>query len=132
MSDPRTTQPQAATDIFVDPQAPFGYRRGEALQEQFVRAAAALLANDAWSGNGTPELVADLALEGGGVKGIGLVGAVSVLAEAGYRVARVAGTSAGAIAAALIAALSKDGGPEGVRALQGYLNGLTFTEFMQP
>ena len=132
MSDPGTTQPQAATDISVDPQAPFGYRRSESLQEQFDRAAAALLANDAWSGNGTPELVADLALEGGGVKGIGLVGAVSVLAEAGYRVARVAGTSAGAIAAALIAALSKDGGPEGVRALQGYLNDLTFTEFMQP
>ena len=131
-SDPGTTQPQAATDISVDPQAPFGYRRRDALQEQFVRAAAALLANDAWSGNGTPELVADLALEGGGVKGIGLVGAVSVLAEAGYRVARVAGTSAGAIAAALIAALSKDGGPEGVHALQGYLNDLTFTEFMQP
>ena len=132
MSDPGTTQPQAATDISVDPQAPFGYRRSESLQEQFDRAAAALLANDGWSGNGTPELVADLALEGGGVKGIGLVGAVSVLAEAGYRVARVAGTSAGAIAAALIAALSKDGGPERVRALQGYLNDLTFTEFMQP
>ncbi len=131
-SDPGTTQPQAATDISVDPQAPFGYRRRDARQEQFVRAAAALLANDAWTGNGTPELVADLALEGGGVKGIGLVGAVSVLAEAGYRVARVAGTSAGAIAAALIAALSKAGGPGGVHALQGYLNDLTFTEFMQP
>ena len=46
----------------------------------------------------------DLVLEGGGVKGIGLVGAVSVLEEAGYSVQRVAGTSAGAIVGALVAA----------------------------
>jgi NTE family protein len=49
-------------------------------------------------------LDADLVLEGGGVKGIGLVGAYRVLSEAGYRVRRVAGTSAGAIVGALIAA----------------------------
>jgi NTE family protein len=47
---------------------------------------------------------ADLVLEGGGVKGIGLVGAYSTLTEAGYRTHRVAGTSAGAIVGALIAA----------------------------
>jgi NTE family protein len=47
---------------------------------------------------------ADLVLEGGGVKGIALVGAYGVLASAGYRVRRVAGTSAGAIVGALIAA----------------------------
>ena len=47
---------------------------------------------------------ADLVLEGGGVKGIGLVGAVSVLAERGYEFRRVAGTSAGAIVGALVAA----------------------------
>jgi NTE family protein len=47
---------------------------------------------------------ADLVLEGGGVKGIGLVGAYRELADAGYRVRRVAGTSAGAIVGALIAA----------------------------
>ena len=47
---------------------------------------------------------ADLVLEGGGVKGIGLVGAYSALAEAGYTVHRIAGTSAGAIVGALIAA----------------------------
>jgi NTE family protein len=47
---------------------------------------------------------ADLVLEGGGVKGIGLVGAYGVLASAGYWVRRVAGTSAGAIVGALIAA----------------------------
>jgi NTE family protein len=43
-------------------------------------------------------------LEGGGVKGIGLVGAVSVLEEHGYRFRRVAGTSAGAIVGSLVAA----------------------------
>src|SRR3712207_1801249 len=46
----------------------------------------------------------DLVLEGGGVKGIALVGAVAVLEEAGYRVQRVAGTSAGAIVGSLVAA----------------------------
>jgi NTE family protein len=50
------------------------------------------------------EKVADLVLEGGGVKGIGLVGACSVLKEHGYRFNRIAGTSAGAIVGALIAA----------------------------
>jgi NTE family protein len=47
---------------------------------------------------------ADLVLEGGGVKGIALVGALSVLEERGYRFSRVAGTSAGAIVGALVAA----------------------------
>src|SRR3954447_4633761 len=46
----------------------------------------------------------DLVLEGGGVKGIGLVGALSVLEERGWEPACVAGTSAGAITAALLAA----------------------------
>lgn len=43
-------------------------------------------------------------LEGGGVKGIGHVGAIQALEQAGYRFDRVAGSSAGAIVAALIAA----------------------------
>jgi len=47
---------------------------------------------------------ADLVLEGGGVKGIALVGALSVLEERGYEFNRVAGTSAGAIVGALVAA----------------------------
>jgi len=47
---------------------------------------------------------ADLVLEGGGVKGIGLVGAISTLREAGYEFPRVAGTSAGAVAGCLVAA----------------------------
>ncbi len=46
----------------------------------------------------------DLVCEGGGVKGIGLAGAYATLEEQGYEVAHVAGTSAGAITAALIAA----------------------------
>jgi NTE family protein len=49
-------------------------------------------------------LDADLVLEGGGVKGIALVGAVAVLEERGYRFHRVAGTSAGAIVGSLVAA----------------------------
>jgi NTE family protein len=47
---------------------------------------------------------ADLVLEGGGVKGIALVGAVSVLEEHGYTFNRIAGTSAGSIVGALLAA----------------------------
>lgn len=52
----------------------------------------------------TTELKADVVLEGGGVKGIGLVGALEVAESLGYTWARVAGTSAGAIVAALLAA----------------------------
>ena len=50
----------------------------------------------------------DLVLAGGGVKGIGLVGAVVKLMEAGYRAYRVAGSSAGSIVGALVAAAAKD------------------------
>jgi NTE family protein len=46
---------------------------------------------------------ADLVLQGGGVKGIALAGAVEVLLRR-YEVRRVAGTSAGAVLAALLAA----------------------------
>jgi NTE family protein len=51
---------------------------------------------------GVPD--ADLVLEGGGVKGLGLLGAVIRLMEHGYVFPRVAGTSAGSIAAAFLAA----------------------------
>ncbi len=50
------------------------------------------------------EMNADLVLEGGGVKGLGLVGAVLELMGAGYSFRRVAGTSAGSIVAAFVAA----------------------------
>ncbi|WP_433473921.1 patatin-like phospholipase family protein [Spirillospora sp. CA-142024] len=50
---------------------------------------------------------ADLVLEGGGVKGIALVGAIAEMEARGYRLgapARVAGTSAGAIVGSMLAA----------------------------
>ena len=51
-----------------------------------------------------PRLRFDAVFEGGGVKGIGLVGALAVIEEAGYQPVNLAGTSAGAIIAALYAA----------------------------
>ena len=52
----------------------------------------------------TNDSYADLVFEGGGVKGIGLAGALATLEERGYQPQNVAGTSAGAITAALLAA----------------------------
>jgi len=49
-------------------------------------------------------LKADAVFEGGGVKGIGFVGAIAVAEERGFTWQNVAGTSAGAIVATLIAA----------------------------
>jgi len=49
--------------------------------------------------------------EGGGVKGIGLVGAVTALADQGYTFPRVAGSSAGAIVGALVTAFQQAGEP---------------------
>lgn len=46
---------------------------------------------------------ADAVFEGGGVKGIGLVGALQVFEDAGFQWNNIAGTSAGAIVAALVA-----------------------------
>jgi len=54
---------------------------------------------------------ADLVLEGGGVKGIALVGAVTALADVGYSFPRIAGSSAGAVVASLTAALQAAGEP---------------------
>ena len=45
----------------------------------------------------------DAVFEGGGVKGIGFTGAIAVMEEAGYKFENIAGTSAGAIIAALLA-----------------------------
>jgi NTE family protein len=56
-------------------------------------------------------LRADLVLEGGGVKGIGLSGTVATLARAGYSFPRVAGTSAGAVVGAFLVALQRAGEP---------------------
>lgn len=66
----------------------------------------------------------DLVLQGGGVKGIGLVGAVNKLREKSYPdVQRVAGTSAGAIVAALTAA----GMP--AAQMQKVMQGLDYARF---
>ncbi|BCO37651.1 phospholipase [Mycobacterium heckeshornense] len=50
--------------------------------------------------------VADLVLSGGGVKGIGLAGAVVALKDAGYSVKRVSGVSAGSVVGSILAAAS--------------------------
>jgi NTE family protein len=71
----------------------------------------------------------DLVLEGGGVKGIGLVGAILQLDAAGYRVRRVAGTSAGAIVAAIVAALNAKKQP--VSQLHDVLNTISYPDFMK-
>src|SRR5947209_8037682 len=70
---------------------------------------------------------ADLVLEGGGVKGIGLVGAVLTLHEAGFVFPRVGGTSAGAIVAALIAAYQARNVP--LTQLQTDMDELDYTKF---
>lgn len=54
---------------------------------------------------------ADVVLEGGGVKGIALVGALQPLVEAGWGFARVAGTSAGAVVGSVLAAMQQRGEP---------------------
>jgi len=70
---------------------------------------------------------ADLILEGGGVKGIGLVGAAMHLAEHGYRFPRVAGTSAGAIVGSVLAALQRRG--EGFDRLADITRTLDYRRF---
>jgi NTE family protein len=71
-------------------------------------------------------LQADLVLGGGGVKGIGLVGALVALTAAGYRFNRISGTSAGAIVGSLAAA-----GLTGERLRQGVLS-LDYAKFKDP
>ncbi|MGB6227335.1 MAG: patatin-like phospholipase family protein [Pseudonocardiaceae bacterium] len=71
---------------------------------------------------------ADLVLEGGGVKGIGLAGAVITLSQAGYVFPRVGGTSAGAIVAALIAGYETAGVP--LSQLEKDMRELDYTQFM--
>ncbi len=118
----------SAQGIVVDVNAEYGYSRPSELQANFEAAAARLLANDAAPGPKPSGLVADLAIEGGGVKGIGIVGAVSVLAEAGYQFQRIAGSSAGAIAASLIASMTKAGAP--MSGLKASLESFKFGDVM--
>jgi NTE family protein len=65
----------------------------------------------------------DLVLEGGGVKGIGLVGALDTLDRHGFQAQNLAGASAGAIVAALVAA------GYSVQELHGILRELRFEDF---
>jgi NTE family protein len=65
----------------------------------------------------------DLVLEGGGVKGLGLVGAVTTLQAHGYAFRRVAGTSAGAVVGSLVAS-----GMEPAVMLET-MQGLDYTKF---
>ena len=65
---------------------------------------------------------ADLVLEGGGVKGAGLAGAIEALAKQ-YEFSRVAGTSAGAIVASFVAAGITDD-------LQKLMTSTNFADFL--
>ncbi|WP_369213346.1 patatin-like phospholipase family protein [Streptomyces flavofungini] len=76
----------------------------------------------AGKGSSVAESTVDLVLEGGGVKGIALAGALREL-TATRTVQRVAGTSAGAIVAALLAAGYT------VAELEQEMRGLDFTSF---
>ncbi|MDL2217996.1 patatin-like phospholipase family protein [Christensenellaceae bacterium OttesenSCG-928-M15] len=68
----------------------------------------------------------DAVFEGGGVKGIGFAGAITALEEKGYTFENVVGTSAGAIAAALVAV-----GYTG-REIELALSEVDYTKFKEP
>lgn len=69
---------------------------------------------------------ADAVFEGGGMKAIGLVGALTVAESLGYRWVNVAGTSAGAMVAALVAAGYT------ARELAQIIGETDFTRFQDP
>lgn len=77
------------------------------------------------------ELSADLVLSGGGVKGIGLVGAVAALVGAGYVPQRISGTSAGALVGAVLAAAAQSGDLSADQLTELAL-GLDYREFLDP
>jgi NTE family protein len=72
-------------------------------------------------------LTTDVVLEGGGVKGLALAGALQPFADAGYTFARVGGTSAGALVGAVLAALQQRGEP--VARLEDIARTLNFRKF---
>jgi NTE family protein len=109
---------------------PWGYARTPEAAARFADTAVELRERTGWRDEtGVVRLRADLVLEGGGVKGIGLVGAIFALAEAGFEFPRVAGTSAGAIVGAFVAAAQYAGRP--LHALRGYLEELHLSQFAQ-
>ncbi|HEV3266156.1 MAG TPA: patatin-like phospholipase family protein [Acidimicrobiales bacterium] len=98
-------------------------------QQAFDQAKVVLKQHDTYVDpvTGVGSMPADLVLEGGGVKGIGLVGAMLVLDEAGYRFPRIAGTSSGAIAASLAAAIQQAG--RSLSLLRQYLGTVDYLRF---
>lgn len=74
---------------------------------------------------------ADLVLSGGGVKGVGLVGAVVGLLDAGYVPQRVSGTSAGSIVGAIVAAAAQTGAMTGSQVKTLALQ-LDYSKFLDP
>lgn len=75
-----------------------------------------------------PSTISDLVLEGGGVKGIGLVGALTVLHEAGWGWVRIAGTSAGALVGSVLVALQRNG--ESLERLEEIARTLDYSRFL--
>lgn len=73
---------------------------------------------------------ADLVMEGGGVKGIGLLGAAVELAARGWTFPRVAGTSAGAIVGSLVASCVQTG--RDVTSLVEVMERLDYRKFRDP
>ncbi len=73
----------------------------------------------------------DLVLAGGGVKGIGLVGAVVKLMDAGYRAYRVAGTSAGSVVGSIVAASALDDRMTGEQVKELALS-IDYRKFLDP
>lgn len=71
-------------------------------------------------------LQADVVMEGGGVFGLGLVGALTILEKHHYQFRRVAGTSAGAIVASLLAAGMS------AQEIQTAIASVPFTSFEDP
>jgi NTE family protein len=74
---------------------------------------------------------ADLVLSGGGVKGVGLVGAIVGLLDAGYEPQRISGTSAGSIVGAIVAAAAHTGAMTGARVKELALQ-LDYRKFLDP
>lgn len=71
--------------------------------------------------------VTDIVLEGGGVKGFAIAGALQPFGDAGYSFARVGGTSAGALVGAILAALQQRGEP--VSRIEDIARTLDFRRF---
>ncbi|MGY4708158.1 patatin-like phospholipase family protein [Mycolicibacterium sp. CBM1] len=74
----------------------------------------------------------NLVLAGGGVKGISLAGAVVKLMEAGFRAYRVAGSSAGSIVGAIVAAAATDDQLTPPHDLRDLTLGIDYRKFLDP